>query len=183
MTTHYGNSAALQKRTLFYDSGELESATASISLSSIPQVDGASLEILVSGRSTRATETNDWCRMEVNGDTTNTNYRYAENWGGGGTTAGGDSGQQPVIGQLTAAGAAGTNWFAAFKATLPFYASSDHHKDAFSVQAGIRTTSQQYAQNWAWRWANTNAITSLVFKPQNANFEAGTRIQVWITLP
>jgi len=121
--------------------------------------------------------------MEANADTTNTNYRYAENWGGGGNSGGGASGQQPVIGQLNAAGSAGANWFSAFKTTLPFYASTDHHKDAFTVQAGIRTTTEQYAQTWAWRWANTSAITSLVLKPQNANFEAGTRIQAWIVLP
>ena len=148
---------------------ELASAASSVTFSSIPQTyDHLELSIYVRGDSSGQPEAG--FKNEFNGDTTVANYKRQLIIASGTTVGAGQEAakNEPVDFPTSTATA---NVFGSIAYSIQNYTKTDRHKH-YMVTAGdageneLRLTSN--------RWANTAAISSIVFTPSAGNFIAGS---------
>ena len=185
-TSRWNNTAAITSYVLplTYESGsmlstyavpknlitrtELASAAGSVTFSSIPQTyDHLELTLYIRGDSAGQPEAG--LANSFNGDTTASNYKR-QHLIAYGTTVGAGTGDNLTPVDFPAATAT-ANVFGSVTYTIQNYTKTDRHKH-YMVTAGdageneLRLTSN--------RWANTAAISSIVFTPSAGNFIAGS---------
>jgi hypothetical protein len=155
------------------ESKTLGTSQASIEFTSIPQ-DGTDLVAVLSVRSSRSGEIDDPVEMRINGGSTAISTRYLR--GSGASAVSATSTTDIYFG--TAAGAT-SNTFDNASVYLPNYAGSTNK--SFSVDGvGENNATTAYQAITAGLWANTAAITSLLFKSRTGNnFVAGSTISLY----
>jgi hypothetical protein len=137
---------------------------ASISFLNIPQ-NYTDLQILISARSNRASQTKDLIKISFNGSTSNLSERvlYTNS-----TTVTSYSGTDGEIGTATASSST-VNTFANFSVYITNYTSSNYKSfSSDAVQEGNITDVN--LQLLASLWSNTSAINSITLTPLNASF-------------
>jgi hypothetical protein len=147
---------------------ELSGTASSVTFSSIPQTyDHLELSIYVRGDSSGQPEAG--FRNEFNGDTTVANYKRQHLIAYGTTVGAGTNDNNTPVDFPTSTATA--NVFGSIAYSIQNYTKTDRHKH-YMVTAGdageneLRLTSN--------RWANTAAISSIVFTPSAGNFIAGS---------
>ena len=147
---------------------ELSGTASSVTFSSIPQTyDHLELSIYVRGDSSGQPEAG--FKNEFNGDTTVANYKRQHLIAYGTTVGAGTNDNNTPVDFPTSTATA--NVFGSIAYSIQNYTKTDRHKH-YMVTAGdageneLRLTSN--------RWANTAAISSIVFTPSAGNFIAGS---------
>jgi hypothetical protein len=155
------------------------SGTGTSTFSSIPGT-YTHLEIEMVGRSTKASSNFEDLIMELNADTTPTNYRYSYfQVHTSGTIAGG-GGEDRFIGALPAASSP-ANSAAQINIRIDFYALTTFNKQANGVSSFRydNTSVQEIVRTGGYEWENPAAITQIVLKLPSGNFVAGTTIDLY----
>lgn len=163
----------------------LTATTASVTFSNIPQ-NYTDLIVKISGRATSTSGTSRAIRLEINGDTTYSNYRqrYLRTDDTGAANAGAflsSTGLRYYFYGLPNANAT-ANSFGAAELTFINYAGSSYK--TFSAEAfaeGFHNPFTGTAGNsvTAALWVNTAAITTLVFSPDDSSFAAGSTFYLY----
>jgi len=153
----------------------LGSDTATITAASVAGTSDAIYAQLY-GRTDRASQTNDTADLELNDDTTGSNYDRQVLNGTGSTLAAAQSGSSRTLihlpGNTATANVFGGGTFMAIK-----YAKTDRHKHIIGASGTPTTTS--YVELISMRWENTGAITQVEHTSTNsANFKSGTQFQL-----
>jgi hypothetical protein len=136
------------------------------------------LEVLFLGAGDNASE---GCTMlmQVNGDTTASDYRMAYHYYNGATHDVGNA-DGPYIFPIAAANApsGSTGWGNAF---IPFYRATTNKNRVATGRGYSRVTATTMKlQEITWEWENTDAIDLLTFRPDvGTNLLAGSRLQVF----
>lgn len=154
----------------------LTSDQASITFASIPGIYDH-LKLVINGETDRAL-IRDSMRIELNGDTTTSNYWYSylrtEN-----TTVSGAATNNNVIGQLTG-NVATANALALNVLDFMFYAETTNDKMIQMSGGYAESGSLGFYLSQLTRWNNTNAITQIVLKPTaGTNFVAGSKFTLY----
>lgn len=136
------------------------------------------LEVMITGRTDAMGVLEDAIKMEANGDTTDNHYRIVEHYATDTHSFGNADGAWlfPIAANLVPSG-----WNGYGTAFIPFYR-MDTNADRMAVGRGYHriTSTMMKLQEISWEWENTNAITSLAFKPAYGTYiKAGSRIQVF----
>jgi len=170
-----GQVAQVGGMTKIYDY-EVTGTEADITIDNIPQKYD-DLYIRLSARSTDTGEAGD-LNMQMNGDTTDTNYHMQQNLVENGARAAATESNYSHIGSWYGTGAQ-TDAFFEHDIRIPRY-SDTKVKVAHSSFYGASQTAKLYLHTRTWHYRpNTNAITSLRFWPSLGSFAAGTRIIVY----
>ena len=152
----------------------LGTTAASVTFSSIP----ATYRDLILVCSLRATVSNQLALFRVNGDS-GSNYSYVSLTGRGNDTAVSLSGTgTAAYATLDASPASATN--AQTLSTIQFmdYSATDKHKTFLSRAGGVSATFNA-TEALAQRWANTSAITSIVFSMTSGSFVSGATFALY----
>jgi hypothetical protein len=157
------------------------SGTGTVTFSTIPGTYKA-LEILFTARSTKSGASNEEVTVELNADTTATNYRstYIQAHTGSPATLGGEGRDVNAIAIITAdsapAGSPGAG-----RILVPLYAGSTFNKVLTSELAYRFDNSAVQLINvrYALEWENTAAITQIVLKLASGNFVAGSTFRLY----
>jgi len=154
---------------------ELNATAASVTFANIPQTGYTDLKIVVSARSSSATD-RDQINLNFNGLTTNQSYRIL--YGIPGVATGSESGTKIRVGYISG-NSATANTFGSCDIYIPNYTSAN----AKSVSAdGVSETnaSPAGAQIGASLWNSTAAITTInIVSDNGANFLAGSTFSLY----
>lgn len=147
----------------------LGSDTASVTFSSIPAT-YTDLWLVMSARSDRSGDINDFINVSFNGSTSNFTGRYLQ---GNGSSASSNTNVPRLIGYMTASNSTAST-FGSSEAYIPNYAGSTNK--SFSVSAVNETNgSVAIIILCANLWSNTAAINEVGLVPANGtNFKSGS---------
>jgi hypothetical protein len=140
----------------------LTSTATSVTFSSIPAT-YRDLILVVNG----AGSTQDNATLTFNGDTTAANYSYVT-MRGDGSAATSTSGTGALVATYT------TSRFSAIVQIMD-YSATDKHKTRLSRD----DIASFHARAWVSRWANTAAVTSMVYSAATGNFSIGTTFSLY----
>jgi hypothetical protein len=158
------------------ESKTLATATASIEFTSIPQT-FTDLVMVISARSSRATEIRDEVQIQFNGDTSS-NYSTRTLRGSGSAAISNTGGTTALTRLDVPASGATSNTFGNQSVYIPNYTSAvAKSASTDSVMENNATESYQYII--AGLWNNTAAITSILLKPEVGQFTTGSMVSLY----
>ena len=151
----------------------LSTSASSITFDSIPQTGYSDLKIMVSARSTYATN-GDLGYIYFNGVGTNQTVRRLQSDGSSVT-----SNTYSTI-YFGAAGASDTaNTFCNAEIYVPGYTSTTNHKSVSIDSINENNATTAYQRLFAGLWSSNSAITSVTLYPNNGNWDAGSSFALY----